>query len=78
MVFPGADYNNSAFQFANSQFTFTHSAIGAEKFRYTWNYGANWTDWTAYEAVTTIPQATFDHDDTMFWEGAHIIVQCTW
>lgn len=76
MVFPLSDYDNSAFAYANGQFTFTHKALGAERFRYSWNYGKNWTDWTAIEAVTTIPESTFDHDDNMFWEGAHIIMQC--
>ncbi|KAG8911787.1 Cell wall alpha-1,3-glucan synthase ags1, partial [Tulasnella sp. 417] len=75
MVFPHSDYDNSAFAYANGQFTFTHKALGAERFRYSWNYGKNWTDWTAIEAVTTIPESTFDHDENMFWEGAHIIMQ---
>lgn len=76
MVFPYSDYNNSAFVFADGQFTFTHSAYGADMFRYTWNYGQNWTDWTAWEDVTTIGASIFDKSSTMFWDGAHIIVQC--
>ncbi|KIO16968.1 hypothetical protein M407DRAFT_12567, partial [Tulasnella calospora MUT 4182] len=62
------DYDSTAFTYASNQFTFTHKAFGAEMFRYSWNFGENWTDWTAIEAVTTIPETTFDHDDTMFWE----------
>ncbi|KAG8878121.1 Cell wall alpha-1,3-glucan synthase ags1 [Tulasnella sp. 331] len=75
MIFPTSDYNNSAFSYADKQFTFTHNAYGADMFRYTWNYGLNWSDWTAWEPVTTIPESTFDSSDIMFWTGAHIIVQ---
>ncbi|KAG8940827.1 Cell wall alpha-1,3-glucan synthase ags1 [Tulasnella sp. 424] len=75
MVFPTSDYDATAFAYANNQFSFTHKAFGADTFRYSWNFGKNWTDWTAIETTTTIPASTFDHDDDMFWEGAHIMVQ---
>lgn len=76
MVFPRGDYDNSAFQRSDGQYTFSHKAFGADSFRYTWNYGLNWTDWKPWEAVTTIPGSVFTHDDRMVWDGDHIIVQC--
>ncbi|CAE6483196.1 unnamed protein product [Rhizoctonia solani] len=75
MIFPDADYDNEAFGYPDGSYTFAHNAIGAEKFRYSWNYGENWTDWTAYEDKTTIPGTVFDSTDDMFWEGQHLIVQ---
>lgn len=77
MVFPHSDYDNSAFAAGSGQYTFTHKAFGADAFRYTWNYGMNWTDWKPWEAVTTIPGSTFTPDEKMNWPGQHIIMQCT-
>lgn len=75
MVFPHADYDNEAFGYSNGEYTFTHKALGADRFRYSWNYGKNWTEWKAYEAVTTIPGSIFEKNDVIFWEGQHIIMQ---
>ncbi|KAG8897345.1 Cell wall alpha-1,3-glucan synthase ags1, partial [Tulasnella sp. 403] len=75
MVFPRSDYDNSAFSHSNGQYTFTHKAYGADKYRYTWNYGMNWTDWQPWEDVTTIPGSVFQKDEKMFWDGDHIIMQ---
>lgn len=75
MVFPDADYDNDAFGYSNGQYTFTHAAIGADMFRYSWNFGMNWTSWSNWEPVTTIDSSVFSSKDN-FWEGQHIIVQC--
>ncbi|CCO34587.1 alpha-1,3-glucan synthase [Rhizoctonia solani AG-1 IB] len=75
MVFPDADYDNDAFGYADGSYSFTHNAIGADMFRYTWNYGKNWSTWATYEEKTTIPGNLFEHSDDMFWEGQHLIVQ---
>lgn len=79
MVFPLEDYANDAFSFDSSQnqYTFNHSAIaiGAEMFRYSWNYGQNWTQWTTWEDSTSIDKSLFDNSDN-WWEGEHIMVQC--
>lgn len=76
MVFPDADYDNDAFSYSNGQYQFTHQAYGAEMFRYSWNFGKNWTDWKNWEATTYIDSSVFE-DDTLFWDGQHILVQCT-
>lgn len=79
MVWPDADYDNSAFNFNNSAgYTFTHKAIGADMFRYTINFGQTWTNWTNIEATTTIGNSSsFGDKNSNWWDGQHIIVQCT-
>lgn len=77
MIFPSADYDNDAFGLdsGSGKYTFTHQALGADMFRFLWNYGQNWTTWTAYEDVTSIDKSLFDNDEN-WWAGEHIIVQC--
>ncbi len=75
MVFPENDYNNSALTNSDGKFQFTHTAYGADMFRYSWNYGQNWTNWTNWEDTTTIDTSKFE-GTKMFWDGNHIMVQC--
>ncbi len=75
MVFPDSDHDNDAFGFSNNQYTFTHKALGADKLRYSTNFGQNWTDWRNWEDVTTIDSKEFS-DEGQFWDGQHIMVQC--
>ncbi|KAI0302169.1 modular protein with glycoside hydrolase family 13 and glycosyltransferase family 5 domains [Russula brevipes] len=74
MVFPESDYDSSAFGFSNGQYTFSHKAYGADSFRYSWNFGRNWTDWKNWEDTTFINSSVFDSQDD-FWPGQHILVQ---
>ena len=76
MVFPENDYDtNSSFTLSNDNYSFTHLAYGADMFRYSWNFGQNWTTWTAWEDTTTISKTVFEDSD-LFWSGNHIQVQC--
>jgi alpha-1,3-glucan synthase len=76
MVFTENDYDtNSSFTLTGDSYTFTHRAYGADMFRYSWNFGQNWTDWANWEDVTTINKSVFQDTD-LFWEGNHIQVQC--
>lgn len=75
MVFPESDYDNNAFGFSNGQYTFSHKAYGADSFRYSWNFGRNWTQWKSWEDTTFIDGGVFDTPDN-FWPGQHILVQC--
>lgn len=76
MVFPDNDYDtNSSFAFSNGQYTFNHKAYGADMFRYSWNFGKNWTEWKNWEDTTTIDASVFKQPSN-FWDGAHIVVQC--
>ncbi|KAF5390171.1 hypothetical protein D9757_002866 [Collybiopsis confluens] len=74
MVFPENDYNASALTKQGDDYMFTHSAYGAEMFRYSWNFGQNWTNWTTWEATTTVNLTAFA-DANLFWDGDHIVVQ---
>ncbi|KAN0123743.1 glycosyltransferase [Russula decolorans] len=74
MVFPESDYDNDAFGFSNGQYTFSHTAYGADSFRYSWNFGRNWTQWKSWEDTTYIDAGVFDTPDN-FWQGQHILVQ---
>lgn len=76
MIFPENEYDtNSSFGFSNGQYTFAHKAYGADMFRYSWNFGQNWTAWANWEDTTTISKDVFQNSDN-FWDGDHIMVQC--
>ncbi|KAK7014847.1 modular protein with glycoside hydrolase family 13 and glycosyltransferase family 5 domains [Favolaschia claudopus] len=75
MVFPDNEYDtDSSFGFSNNQYTFAHKAYGADKFRYSWNFGRNWTQWANWEDTTIISKDVFQDSDN-FWSGNHIMVQ---
>ena len=75
MVFPDSDYDGSALSVSGGTYTFTHQAFGADKFRYSANFGQNWTDWQPFEATSTL-QASLFQDKANFWKGDHVMVQC--
>lgn len=78
MVNPLNDFDNDAFGWSDGKYTFTHKAYGADMFRYSWNFGKNWTTWQNWEDTTSIDASVFDDDNKEnFWEGQHIMVQCT-
>ena len=77
MVFPYNDYNNSAFVKSGDDLVFNHRAYGADKFRYSGNFGQNWTEWKSWEDTTTIDSDVFENDEA-WWDGAHIMVQCAY
>ncbi|KIY53580.1 glycoside hydrolase family 13/glycosyltransferase family 5 protein [Fistulina hepatica ATCC 64428] len=73
MVFPENDYSSGNFKYENGEYTYTHTAYGADKFRYSWNFARNWTNWTDWEDTTTLNKTLLD-DKTEF-DGKHIIMQ---
>jgi alpha-1,3-glucan synthase len=77
MVFPDVTYDKGALAMSGDQYTFTHQAQGADRFRWSWNFSKNWTSWQPYEAVTTIAASNFSFTDN-FWDGEHIMVQCAY
>ncbi|KZT26358.1 glycosyltransferase family 5 protein [Neolentinus lepideus HHB14362 ss-1] len=74
IVFPESDYDSSSFSFVNGKYNFTHKAFGADMFRYSWNFGQNWTQWQNWESVTLIEKDLFDNSEN-WWQGEHIMVQ---
>ncbi|KAG6879976.1 hypothetical protein C0992_008569 [Termitomyces sp. T32_za158] len=75
MVFPENEYDtHGSFKVSNGQYTFTHRAFGAEKFRYSWNFGKNWTQWKDWEDTTVMDASAFQSSEN-FWDGDHVMVQ---
>ncbi|GBE82150.1 Cell wall alpha-1,3-glucan synthase ags1 [Sparassis crispa] len=74
VVFPDSDYDSGALTYSGGQYNFTHKAYGADTFRYSWNFGQNWTDWQPWEDSTLVNTSFFDGTN-MFWSGKHIMVQ---
>ena len=54
---------------------FIHSAFGAEKSRYSVNFGKNWTEWRDWEDSTAIPKSAFKNKK-FFWKGDHAMMNC--
>ena len=75
IVFPESDYDTTALAESGDNLVFTHNALGAEKIRYSVNFGKNWTDWTDWEDTTTIPKSTFKNKK-FFWKGNHVVMGC--
>jgi alpha-1,3-glucan synthase len=75
MVNSAVTHDTGVFAEKDGKYVFTHHAFGAEKFRYSWNFGRNWTKWTDWEDETTIEKNQFKGKD-YFWDGQHIMVQC--
>ena len=75
MVFPTSDYDSSALSDGGDSLVFTHSALGADKLRYSVDFGKSWSQWTDWEDTTSIPKSLFQNK-TYFWKGDHVIMNC--
>jgi len=75
MVFPDSDYASGSLTEDGDNLVFTHNAFGADMFRYSWDFGKNWTKWQNWEDKTTVPKSLFQNED-YFWEGQHLMFQC--
>lgn len=73
MVFPdSADYGSDLLVIDGAQCRLHHRAAGADKFRYSFDYGQTWAPWSVYEDVTTCNRTT---SRSQPWKGAHVLVQ---
>ena len=75
MVFQNSDYDGSALSASGDNLVFTHNAFGAEKLRYSVDFGKSWSNWTDWEDATNIPKSVFQNK-TYFWKGNHVIMNC--
>ena len=75
MVFQNSDYDSSALSESGDNLVFTHRALGAEKLRYSVDFGRNWSDWRDWEDTTNIPKSEFQNK-TYFWKGNHVVMNC--
>ncbi|KAL5405356.1 hypothetical protein PMIN04_012359 [Paraphaeosphaeria minitans] len=79
MVFPAtANYSSSLLHRdeETGALTVTHKAIGADKWQYTLNWGATWSDWRDYASVNaSISPQPWSGSKDQAWEGEHIEVR---
>ena len=78
MVFlRAANYSDTLVnQYNNGSLYISHKASGADKFRYSTNWGSSWTDWESYKGgnVTVVPQ-DWSGTKVQQWTGHHVMVQ---
>jgi hypothetical protein len=77
MVFPNSDYDSSALTQSGDNLVFNHSAYGAEKLRYSLDFGRSWAAWRDWEDSTSIPMSLFTNK-TFTWKGDHVVMNCGW
>jgi alpha-1,3-glucan synthase len=79
MVFPAtANYSSSLLHSEDSTgaLTVTHKAIGADKWQYTLNWGATWSEWLDMSSMnaSVSPQPWSGSKDQQ-WKGEHIMIR---
>lgn len=73
VVFPTeGDYDDNLLTVKDGEYTINHAAPGADKFRYTADFGFTWSPWQDYETSTKANASRFESG---WWEGHHIKVQ---
>ncbi|KAF2715738.1 glycosyltransferase family 5 protein [Pleomassaria siparia CBS 279.74] len=78
MIFPGsANYSSSLLHRDESTgaLTVTQEAIGADKWQYTLNWGATWSDWQDYSANATLEAQPWSGTKDQAWEGEHVMIR---
>jgi alpha-1,3-glucan synthase len=75
MVYPTeADYSTDLFSVTNGEYKLTHHAPGADKFRWSADFGQTWQPWQDYETESTLNATVFENKD-LWWDGQHVVVQ---
>ena len=76
LISPLANYSTSLVHKSEDSFYVQHNAAGADKFRYSTDFGRSWGNWTTYEGGnTTVSIPTWTGTDKQKWKGTHIRVQ---
>lgn len=77
IVFPQTtNYSTSAYTKTGSNLAVTHSAAGADYWRYSTNWASTWSTWMKYTGgKTTIQELPWKGTKRQEWSGDHIIVQ---
>ncbi|KAF2864946.1 hypothetical protein BDV95DRAFT_613098 [Massariosphaeria phaeospora] len=79
MVFPGiSNYSSSLLHRdeATGALTVTHKATGADKWQYTLNWGATWSQWYDYAATNaTITSQPWTGTKEQAWQGQHVMIR---
>ena len=79
MVFPRTGNYSSSLLHQNEKgdFYVSHKAAGADKFRYSLNWGStSWSDWQTYDGGNyTLKHQAWSGTKAQEWSGKHVIVQ---
>jgi alpha-1,3-glucan synthase len=79
VVFPQvANYSRSLLSVEGGSLYVNHAAPGATMWRYSTDWGSQWSDWINYTATTTKARVTefpWTGTDLQAWEGKHLQVQ---
>lgn len=79
MVFPkSANYSTTLLhQDDKKSLYISHSAAGADKFRYSLDFSTSFSDWQDYNggANTTLAPKVWSGTDKQKWDGEHVVVQ---
>lgn len=68
-----ADYSSSILECEDELCKLNNAAPGADKLRWSFDYGTSWSDWQAYVDVLTVPWEA--PRSTTAWKGIHVMVQ---
>lgn len=79
MVFPrSGNYSNSLlYERSDGSMYINHKAAGADKYRYSLNWGSNWSDWLSYSGgnTTVDKKQPWSGTKAQEWSGQHVMVQ---
>jgi alpha-1,3-glucan synthase len=63
IVFPKvANYSTTLLNYSDGRYQLRHTAVGANQFRYSLDFGKTWTRWSPYETTTNVafPRSQYD------------------
>jgi alpha-1,3-glucan synthase len=77
IVFPtSANYSKTLVINDNNKLFVNHSASGANKWRFSTNWGSTWSNWTAYTGgIREITRLPWSGTSLQSWSGDHVMVQ---
>lgn len=76
LITPLANYSTNLVHKSDDRYYIKHNAAGADKFRYSADFGSTWSKWTTYEGGTTsVNIPSFTGTSEQAWKGTHIRVQ---
>ncbi|KAK3384909.1 alpha-1,3-glucan synthase [Podospora didyma] len=72
-----ANYSSSLLVANGDKLSVSHKAPGADKWRYSLNWGSSWSDWLPYNGggSATLDRQAWEGAKHQEWEGQHVIVQ---
>ncbi|PVH93295.1 glycosyltransferase family 5 protein [Periconia macrospinosa] len=77
IVFPRvANYTTGILKKDSKGLHVSHVAAGANKWRYSTNWGSTWSDWQDYKGgITDLPKQPWSGTKRQKWKGEHVILQ---